>query len=120
MISMNNVHLLGKVTLAPRVRSLKSGTKLADLGLGIPESFQKQDGTWETRMHFVDVVLWDKQAEFAESRIQKGDGLLVQGSLQYETWEDKEGRKRNKIRVKGQRVQKIALPEPSSREESAA
>ncbi len=110
MISMNNVQLLGKVTLPPRVRTLASGTKIAEIGLGVPESRKKENGEWESRMHFVDVVLWNEQAEMAEKRLQKGDGALVQGMLQFEQWETKDGEKRNKLKVKGLRLQKVPLP----------
>jgi single-strand DNA-binding protein len=119
MISMNNVQLLGKITLPPKVRTLKSGTKLAEIGMGIPESYKKQDGNWETRMHFVDVVVWDQQAEMAEERLKKGDGLLVQGMLQYDQWEGKDGSKRSKVRVKAQRIQKVQLPDRARKEEAA-
>jgi len=110
MVSMNNVQILGKVTLAPRVRTLKSGAKVAEVGLGIPEHMQKENGEWDTQMHFVDVVLWNDQATFAETRLHKGAGALVQGMLQHDRWEDKDGGKRSKLRVRGHRVQLIALP----------
>lgn len=109
MINLNSVQILGKVTLEPRVRSLKGGGKVAEVGVGIPESFRKDNGEWETRMQFVDVVLWENQATYAEKNLKKGDGVLVQGSLQYESWE-KDGQKRNRLRVKAQRVQQVILP----------
>lgn len=109
MINMNSVQLLGKITLEPKNRKLKSGTQLTELGIGIPESHKKANGEWETRMQFVDIVLWEQQAAWAEKNLKKGDGVLVQGSLQYDQWEQ-DGKKRNKLRVKGQRVQKVELP----------
>ena len=119
MISMNNVQLLGKITIAPKVRSLKSGAKVAELGLGIPESFKKQNGDWDSRMHYVDVVRWDRQADYAEEHLHKGDGLLVQGSLQFDQWETKEGGKRSKVKVRAQRIQAVPLPEPANRDSAA-
>jgi single-strand DNA-binding protein len=94
--------------------------KVAEIGLGIPENYKKQNGEWANRMHFVDVVLWDQQAEFAEQRLHKGDGLLVQGSLQYESWEGKDGGKRSKVKVRAQRVQPVQLPEPAAKNGEAA
>lgn len=111
MVSMNNVQILGRVTLEPRVKTLKSGAKVAEVGFGIPENRQNEKGEWESQMHFVDVVLWNDQATFAESRLKKGDSALVQGMLQYENWKTKDGGKRSKLRVKGLRIQAIAEPE---------
>lgn len=110
MINMNSVHLIGKVTAEPRVRAVKSGSKVGEVGIGIPESFRKETGEWETRMQFVDVVVWGKQAEILEQHYRKGDGILVEGSLQYESWEQ-DGCKRNRLRVRAQRIQPVKLPE---------
>ncbi len=110
MINMNSVHLIGKITLDPKIRELKSGTKLAEIGIGIPESFRKENGEWETRMQFVDVVVWEKQAEQIEKSFKKGDGILVEGSLQFDSWE-KDGQRRSRLRVRGQRIQPVQLPQ---------
>ena len=114
MISMNNVQLLGKVTINPRVRTLANGTRIAEMGIGVPENRKKENGEWDSRMHFVDIVLWGDQAELAEKRFQKGDGALIQGMLQFDQWETKEGQKRNKLKVKAQRIQVVPLPEHKS------
>lgn len=118
MISMNNVQILGKVTIAPRIRSLKkSGTKVGEMSVGVPENFRKENGEWANRMHFVEVVMWEDLAEYAETKLDKGDGVLVQGALQFEQWEAKDGGKRSKLRVKALRVQYI--PQPVPRESAA-
>lgn len=116
MLNMNQVQLLGKVTIAPKIRTLKNGTSVADLGMGIPENYKNEKGEWMNRMHFVDVVLWDQQAEFARDKLKKGDGVLIQGALQFDQWEGKNGEKRSKLRVKGLKVQPVILPEPARRE----
>lgn len=109
MTSMNQVQLIGKITLEPRYKTFKSGAKLVELGVGIPESKKKENGEWESTMHFVDVVLWSDQAEYAQKNLKRGDGVMVLGSLQYESWE-KEGKKQSKVRIKGKRVQFIEWP----------
>lgn len=109
MTSMNQVQLIGKITLEPKFKTFQSGAKLAELGIGIPESRKKENGDWESTMHFVDVVLWSDQAEYAQAHLKRGDGVMVLGSLQYESWE-KEGKKQSKVRVKGKKVQYIEIP----------
>lgn len=112
MISMNNVQILGKVTIAPKMRKLKSGNEVAELGMGLLENYKNPKGEWSSRMHFVDVILWDEQARFANEKLQKGDGILIQGALQFDQWEAKDGSKRSKLRVKGHRVQQVPMPVP--------
>jgi len=80
-----------------------------ELGIGISEGHKNAKGEWESKMHFVDVVLWDEQAEYAKSNLKKGDSVLILGCLQYESWE-KDGRRQSKLRVKGQRIQQVPVP----------
>ena len=115
MITMNNVQLLGRVTLEPRVRTLKSGSTVAEVGLGIPENHQKENGEWEGQMHFVDVVLWNDQAEYARKHLKKGVSALIQGMLQYNQWEAKDGGKRSKLKVRAHRVQLVPAAEAETR-----
>lgn len=117
MINMNHVQILGKVTLEPKVRSLKNGAELVELGVGINEGHRNAKGEWENKMHFVDVVLWDQQAEYAKTNLKKGDGVLVLGSLQYDSWE-KDGRRQSRLRIKGQRVQQVPLPQVQPQHQS--
>lgn len=114
MPNLNTVQILGKVTWDPRIRELKSGDKVAEIGVGIPENFKNPKGEWSNRMHFVDVVVWNDQADYAEKVLKKGGGVLIQGSLQFEQWEGKDGTKRSKLRVKGNRIQPVLLPEPKA------
>jgi single-strand DNA-binding protein len=118
MISMNNVQILGKVTIPPRIRTVKkSGVKVGEMSVGLPENFRKENGEWANRMHFVEVVLWEDLAEYAETKLGKGDGVLVQGALQFEQWEAKDGGKRSKLKVKALRVQYV--PQPVYQENAA-
>ncbi|WFB35069.1 single-stranded DNA-binding protein [Kiritimatiellota bacterium B12222] len=114
MNRMNHVQLVGKVTFAPQLRTLKNGSKVANVGIGIPESYKNDKGEWSGKMHFVDVVCWNEQAQYIEQNISKGDGVLVLGALQYEQWEGKEGSKHSKLKVKGQKIVQIPLTDSRS------
>lgn len=55
---------------------------------------------------FVDVTLWNRQAEVAGNYLSKGRGVFVEGRLQLDSWEDKaSGQKRTKLRVIGENIQ---------------
>jgi single-strand DNA-binding protein len=53
----------------------------------------------------VDVVLWGRQAEVASDYLKKGRQVMVEGKLQLDQWESKEGEKRSRIRVRGDNLQ---------------
>ena len=54
---------------------------------------------------FVDVAVWGKQAEACGQYLAKGRSVLVEGKLQLDQWESKEGQKRSRLRVRADRVQ---------------
>ena len=54
---------------------------------------------------FVDVVVWGRQAETCSQYLSKGSQVFVEGKLQLDQWENKEGEKRSKIKVRADRVQ---------------
>jgi single-strand DNA-binding protein len=106
MASFNKVILAGNLTRDPDIRSA-GGTKVADLRLAISETWRdKATGQPKEVTCFVDVVAWDRQADFCQQYFSKGKGLLVEGRLQMDEWTDKQsGEKRSKLRVRADRVQ---------------
>jgi single-strand DNA-binding protein len=69
-------------------------------------SWTGRDGERREETLFVDVTVWDRQAENCCQYLRKGSAVHVEGSLRVDTWEDKNtGEKRSKIRVHADRVQ---------------
>ena len=59
---------------------------------------------------FVDVVVWGRQAETASEYLHKGSPVFVEGRLQLDQWENQQGEKRSKLRVRADRVQFLGSP----------
>ena len=65
-----------------------------------------RDGERREEKLFIDVTVWDRQAENCCQYLKKGSPIHVEGSLRMDTWDDKStGEKRSKIRVHADRVQ---------------
>jgi len=105
MASYNRVLLMGHLTRNPELRYTPSGTAVSDLGLAVNESFKNKAGELIEQTCFVDVVVWGRQAETASEYLHKGSPVFVEGRLQFDQWENKEGEKRSKLRVRADRVQ---------------
>ncbi len=105
MMRMNKVMLVGNLTRDPVLRKTPAGVACADLSLAVNESYTGKDGKVQETACFVEVVSWEKQAEACCEYLRKGAPVFVEGKLQFEQWEDKEGQKRNKLRVRADRVQ---------------
>jgi len=105
MASYNRVILVGNLTRDPELKWLQSGTAVCELGLAINERTKRGD-SWEETVLFVDVTLWAKTAEVAAEYLHKGSPVLIEGRLKLDTWE-KDGQKRSKLRVVGERMQML-------------
>lgn len=99
MATFNKTYLIGNLTADPELRQTQSGKEVAVFGLATNERYRKADGTEEERVCFVDVVVWERQAELCVQYLKKGSPVFVEGRLVYRTWEDDEGKKWSKLEV---------------------
>ena len=111
MASYNRVLLMGNLTRNPELRYTPSGTAVTDLGLAVNENFKNKAGEVVEQTCFVDVVVWGRQAETASEYLHKGSSVFVEGRLQLDQWENPQGEKRSKLRVRADRVQFLGSPQ---------
>lgn len=94
---LNTVVLIGRLTRDPELRYTQSGKAVATVRLAVDRGTTNPQGERET--DFIDVVVWDKQAETVANYLQKGRLVAVQGRLQIRQYETQEGQKREKAEV---------------------
>ncbi len=105
MAGFNRVILMGNLTANPELRYTPQGTAVADLRLAVNTTRGRGDSRKEDVL-YIDVTVWDRQAETCSEYLSKGRPVLVEGRLNMDQWEDREtGQKRSKIRVVAQTVQ---------------
>ncbi len=105
MATLNRVLLIGNLTRDPELRYTPSGTPVADLGMAVNREWTDREGEKRSETCFVDIVTWQKQAEFCERFLTKGSLVFVEGRLQLDTWETPQGERRSKHRVVARSVQ---------------
>ncbi len=111
MASLNKVLLIGNLTQDPELRRIPSGTAVSTLRLAVSESFNSKSGERVERAIYLDVDVWDRQAETCQQYLSKGSPILIEGRLQMDTWDDKEtGQKRSRLKVRAERVQFLSGP----------
>lgn len=103
MVGYNRVILMGNLTRDPEVRYTPQGTPVATFGLAVNRRYRQGDERREETC-FVDVVAFGRQAELVGEYLSKGRLALVEGRLQYRTWEGEDGVKRSKHEVVAQSV----------------
>jgi single-strand DNA-binding protein len=106
MASFNRVILVGNITREIELKYTQSSLAVTELGLAVNDRRKNQAGEWIEETTFVDVTLWGRTAEIAGEYLGKGSSVLIEGRLKLDTWE-KEGQKRSKLRVVGERMQML-------------
>ena len=80
---------------------------VADFGLAINRRFKDANGQLKDETTFVDVEAWGRTAELVGQYLTKGRACFVEGRLKLDSWEDKEGQKRSKLKVVADNIQFI-------------
>jgi single-strand DNA-binding protein len=113
MASLNKIILLGNLTRDPELRYAPNGTPVTRFGLAVNTSRAGQGDERKEEVCFVDIVAFGRQAETASEYLSKGRPALVEGRLQWRSWEGQDGQKRSKHEVIAERIQFM----PRGREE---
>ncbi|MDD5292363.1 MAG: single-stranded DNA-binding protein [Candidatus Omnitrophica bacterium] len=104
MANLNRVFLIGNLTRDPELRYTPSGMAVATLRLAVNHRFEDRSGELKQDACFINIVVWDKQAETSNQYLKKGSSVLIEGRLQSRSWQDKEGKNRSVIEVRADRV----------------
>lgn len=88
---MNKVILMGRLTKDPEIRFTQSNIKVAMFGLAINRRFAKQGE--ERQADYINIVAWDKTADFVDKYFKKGQQVGVIGRIQTRNYDDKDGKK---------------------------
>lgn len=107
MASYNRVIVIGNLTRDPELKRTPSGAAVCDLRLAVSESYRNKEGERIERPVFVDVVVWNQQAEVCNQYLSKGSPVFVEGRLQYDEWKTPQGETRSKLRIVASRTQFI-------------
>ena len=93
---MNVVELCGYVGFDPEVQDFASGKKKIRFKLATHRTLRTDgEGEGQTVTNWFPVVVWNKTADEALAWLRKGNKVKIKGYLNYRTWEDKDGNKRN-------------------------
>ncbi len=97
--NFNKVFLLGNLTRDVELKYTPSNQPVASIGIATNRRYRTRDGEDREETTFVDCEAWGRTAEVMNQYLAKGRPVFIEGRLKFEEWEDKEGKKRNKLRV---------------------
>jgi len=106
--SLNKVTLIGNLGADPEVRSTSNGSRVATLSIATSRRWKGQSGENQEKTEWHRVVLWNTKftnlADIAERFCKKGDKVYVEGSIEYRSWQDKEGQTRYTTEINGREL----------------
>lgn len=89
---MNKTILLGRLTKDPETRyTQNSNMQVTSFTLAVNRHFVKEGE--ERQADFINIVSWNKTAEFVSKYFKKGQQVAVVGRLQNRTWDDQQGQR---------------------------
>src|SRR5437763_1951991 len=105
MADLNKVFLIGRLTHDPELRYTPGGAAVSDLRVATSRSWTGKDGERKEDTLYIDVTVWNRQAENCCQYLKKGRQVHVEGYLRSESWDAPDGSKRSKVKVEADRVQ---------------
>ena len=87
---MNKVFLIGRLSRDPELRHTTSGTAVCQINVAISRPVSQGS---EPQTDFINVVVWNKQAENVARYLSKGRQIAVEGRIQTRNYDNNEGKR---------------------------
>lgn len=94
---MNNVSMVGRISTDLELKTTKNGKEFINFSIAINRKNKTADG--EKITDFFNVVAWQNNATFINTYFSKGDLIAIQGELQTQKYEDKNGNNRTHFEI---------------------
>lgn len=94
---LNTVIVMGRLAADPELKTTPSGLSVTSFSLAVNRGYSKSGE--ERKTDWIDVVAWRNTAEFVCKYFSKGQMMVVEGSIQTRTYEDKNGSKHKAVEI---------------------
>lgn len=99
MQNINTVVITGNLTKDPELRYTGGGTAICEARIAV--NGRRKDGAeWVDKANYFDVVVFGARAEAIVQHLSKGSPLAIEGRLDHQEWEAKDGSgKRQAVKI---------------------
>lgn len=102
---MNKIFLIGNLTRDPELTETSAGTKVCRFTLAVGREYT-QNGARPT--DFFDCTAWRNMGENIARYAHKGEKLAVEGAVELNSYEDRDGNKRIRTNIQVHRAEFLA------------
>lgn len=93
-MTVNKAILVGRLGADPEMRSTQSGTSVANFRMATNRTWTNNQGERQEETEWHRIVVFGRQAEICDEYLSKGRQVYVEGRIQTNEWEDREGNTR--------------------------
>ncbi|MCB1176997.1 MAG: single-stranded DNA-binding protein [Leptospiraceae bacterium] len=98
MINFAYVIMEGNLTADPELKRIGNGKQVCTFSIAVNHYNRTEEGDGG-EVSFVEVEVWDKQAENCAEYLKKGRSVTVMGNLKQDRWKAQDGTGRNKLKI---------------------
>ena len=106
---LNNVFLVGTLTQAPELRYTPGGLAILELNLAGNDHVLGDDDVMRELAWYHRVTVFGAQGEAMVNQLDEASPVLVEGRLNYRSWEAEDGQRRSSLDVVASRVEVLTF-----------
>ena len=107
---INKVFLIGRMGADPEVRFTQNGATVATINVATTEYFKDKAGNKKETTEWHKVAAWGKLGEIVAEYAKKGALVYVEGRINTEKWEDRDGNTRYATKIIAEKFRILANP----------
>jgi len=100
---------IGNLTRDPQFKELNGDKCVCIISIAINQ------GKDDKNPFYVDVQYWDNVAKNCQKYLEKGRQVFIEGKMAINSWEDKNGNKRQKFYCKGDAIRFLNSDQPKTK-----
>lgn len=106
---MNNLNLVGRITKDAELKHLKStGTPIVNFTIAVDRDYKKNN---KTVTDFIPVTTMGNHCEKLVNYLSKGTLVSVNGSLNIDEYQDKDGNKKSFAKCSATKIELLSKPQ---------
>lgn len=104
-MNLNKVFIIGRMVRDPELKTLPAGTSVAKFSVATNHVYTDKSGAKQETAQFHNCVVFGRLAETVSQFLQKGQEVMIEGRIQTNSWDKKDGTKGYMTEIICERVQ---------------
>ena len=96
---VNKAFLIGRLGRDPEIRKVNSGTSVVNFSIATDERWSDRSGERQQRTEWHKIIAWGTLAETCAKYLNRGQLVFIEGKIQTQEWNDRDGNKRKTTEI---------------------